>query len=308
MAQNRWTDQEIADLVRMYPDKSISLARLEQHFGRRKGTIKQQAQRLGLRRPNREWTEQDIADLIQMYTDEDISTEQMVSRFDCTWRIICHKAAALQLRRPHPNTCRVVRDYFNTIDTDEKAYWLGFIAADGTVDDRPRRYSLAIDLQPRDLHWLQRFRDTIAPGATITQHGERSFSFSIGSKELVTDIVRLGIGRRKSCHLRWPAVPEQFAITFLLGYFDGDGSLTPRAGRRDYQWLLLGTLDFLCVAREYLQRYVGVKLKEPVRAHKLTSPHLYRISANGPRAPIIDRTLNASGLGLPRKHLPTHEP
>ncbi|HEV8694322.1 MAG TPA: hypothetical protein VGQ93_09095, partial [Lysobacter sp.] len=104
MAQNRWTDQEIADLVRMYPDKSISLARLEQHFGRRKGTIKQQAQRLGLRRPNREWTEQDIADLIRMYTDEDISTEQMVSRFDCTWRVICHKAAALQLRRPHPNT------------------------------------------------------------------------------------------------------------------------------------------------------------------------------------------------------------
>lgn len=36
-------------------------------------------------------------------------------------------------------------------------------------------------------------------------------------------------------------------------------------------------------------------------------PHLYRISANGPRAPIIDRVLNASGLGLPRKHLPRHE-
>jgi len=90
----------------------------------------------------------------------------------------------------------------------------------------------------------------------------------------------------------------------LLGYFDGDGSFTPRAGRRNYQWLLLGTLDFLWVAREYIQRYVGVEIKEPVRAHKHISPHLYRISANGPRAPIIDRVLNASGLGLPRKHLP----
>jgi uncharacterized membrane protein YccC len=77
MAQSRWTEQEIADLVRMYPDKSISLAHLERHFGRRKGTIKQQARRLGLRRPNREWTEQDVADLtlvardlIQRYASE----------------------------------------------------------------------------------------------------------------------------------------------------------------------------------------------------------------------------------------------
>jgi hypothetical protein len=304
MAQYRWTAYEIADLVRLYPDKSISLAQLEQYFGRRKGTIKQQARRLGMQRPNREWSKQDIVDLMQMYPDEDISRELMIGYFDRTWRIICHKAAALQLRRPRPNTCRVVRDYFHTIDSDEKAYWLGFIAADGTVDDRPRRYSLTIDLQPHDLHWLQRFRDTIAPSATITQHGERSFSFSIGSKELVTDIVRLGIKPRKSYNLTWPAVPERFVIAFLLGYFDGDGSFTRRAGRNDYQWLLLGTLDFLCTARDYIQRYVGVELKEPVRAHKHTSPQLYRISANGPRAPIIDRILNASCLGMPRKHLP----
>src|SRR6266487_2084063 len=97
MAQHRWNEQEIADLIRLYPDKSISLAQLEQHFGRRKGTIKQQARRLSLRRPNREWSEQDIAELVQMYTDEDISREQMIDRFDCTWKIICHKASALNL-------------------------------------------------------------------------------------------------------------------------------------------------------------------------------------------------------------------
>src|SRR5262249_16934814 len=163
MSQNRWTDQEIADLIRMYPDKNISLARLEHHFGRRKGTIKQQARRLGLRRPNREWSDQDITELIQMYTDEDISPKQMIERFDCTWRIICHKAAALQLRRQRPNTRQVKRDFFKVIDTNEKAYWLGFLAADGAIFSNGRQYSVTLDLQPRDLHWLERFRDTIAP-------------------------------------------------------------------------------------------------------------------------------------------------
>src|SRR5262245_26545123 len=117
MTQHRWTEQEIADLAHMYPNKTISLTRLEQHFGRRKGTIKQQARRLGLRRPPHEWSEQDIADLTRMYADEDISREAMIERFDCTWKIICHKASALKLRRPHPNTCGVVRDYFHAIDS-----------------------------------------------------------------------------------------------------------------------------------------------------------------------------------------------
>jgi hypothetical protein len=304
MAPNRWSEQEIADLVRSYPDKSILLAQLEQHFERHKGTIKQQARRLGLRRPNREWSEQDIAELIQQYTDEDISHEQMIGRFDCTWKIISHKASALKLHRPRPNTCQVIRDYFHTIDTDEKAYWLGFLAADGAIFSNGRQYSVTLDLQPRDLHWLTRFRDTIAPGAKITQHGDRSYSVSIGSQEMVQDLIALGIGPRKSNTLEWPRIPEAFVVPFLLGYFDGDGSFTPRAGRHSYQWLLLGTLEFLYTARDYIQRYVGVELKEPVRAHKHTSPHLYRISANGPRTPIIDRILNTSGLGMPRKHLP----
>jgi hypothetical protein len=307
MSQNRWTEQEIADLIRMYPDKSITLLELVQHFGRRKGTIKQQARRQGLRRPNREWSEQDVVDIARMYTDEDVSREQMIAHFGCTWRVICHQASALKLRRPHPNTRQVQRDYFNTIDTDEKAYWLGFIAADGTVVSNSRQYSIVLDLQPRDMHWLERFRDTIAPGAKITSHGSRSSSVSIGSQEMVRDVMALGIGPRKSNTLEWPSIPEALVIPFLLGYFDGDGSFTPRSGRSGYQWILLGTFDFLWVARECIQQHVGVALKEPVRAHKQTSPHLYRISANGPRAPIIDHILNASGLGMPRKRLPPQE-
>jgi hypothetical protein len=304
MPQHRWTEQEIADLVRMYPDKSITLSHLEKHFGRRKGTIKQQARRQGLRRPNHEWSEQDVVDLIGMYTDEDISHEQMINHFDCTWKIICHKASALKLRRPHPNTRQVVRDYFHTIDNDEKAYWLGFIAADGAVYSNGRQYSITLDLQPRDLHWLERFRDIIAPGAKITQHGSRSYSVSIGSQEMVRDVVTLGIGPRKSNTLEWPSIPETFATPFLLGYFDGDGWMQRHRDRASWLWGLTGTFSLLTVARDYIQRHANVVIAEPVRHCKDRSPHLYRITATAQRAILIDRTLNASGLGMPRKHLP----
>jgi hypothetical protein len=168
-----------------------------------------------------------------------------------------------------------------------------------------RQHTLRVDLQPRDLHWLERFRNIIAPGMQITKHGERSYSFGICNQKLVNDLLTLGITPRKSNTLEWPNVPEPFVMSFLCGYFDGDGSLVRRKGRKteQYCWQLLGTYPFLMRAHEYIHLYTGVELKPPIRAHKDVSPHLFMLYAHK-HAPTIDRALNACGLGLPRKHLP----
>lgn len=114
----------------------------------------------------------------------------------------------------------------------------------------------------------------------------------------------LGIGPRKSNTLEWPRIPESFVIPFLLGYFDGDGWLQNHPSRSSWLWGVTGTYPFLSIARDYIQHHANVTLAEPVRQCKDRSPHLYRITATGARAIAIDRLLNASGLGLPRKHLP----
>lgn len=139
----------------------------------------------------------------------------------------------------------------------------------------------------------------------ITKHGDRSYSFGIGSQELVNDLLALGITPRKSNTLEWPKVPEPFVMPFLCGYFDGDGCLHRRKGRNSeqYQWSMLGTLPFLQTAREHLQRKCGVYLHEPIRKSQKNSPFTYVIFASGKRVLTIDRALNGSGLGLPRKHI-----
>jgi hypothetical protein len=122
------------------------------------------------------------------------------------------------------------------------------------------------------------------------------------------DVIGYGIPPNKSDILEWPRVPEAFVIPFLLGYFDGDGWLQKRRDHAGWLWGLAGTYPFLIVARDYIQCHTNVAISKPVRHCKDQSPHLYRIIATGERAILIDRTLNASGLGLPRKHLPLLEP
>jgi hypothetical protein len=308
MLGQHWSETEVADLARMYPDPSFSLEELERHFRRSRGTIKAKARLLKIRREAlRPWTEAEEQLLRDLYPDLNTSREEIARRLGRTWRAIQHRIGQLGIKdtRQRNNPCQVRRDYFKVIDSDEKAYWLGFIAADGVVYIGGRQHTVRIDLQPRDRHWIERFRDIIAPGMQITKHGDRSYSFGIGSQELVHDLIAIGITPRKSLTLEWPQVPDPFVMPFLCGYFDGDGCLHRRQGRRKelYQWSLLGTLPFLTVAREHIQKAADVELKLPIRANKRASPHLHLLYAGGGRVLAIDRALKACGLGLPRKHI-----
>src|SRR5690606_3697907 len=50
-------------------------------------------------------------------------------------------------------------DFFDEIDTEEKAYFLGFMMADGSVDKRGGSFKIVIHKQ--DEHILEEFRDLI---------------------------------------------------------------------------------------------------------------------------------------------------
>jgi hypothetical protein len=101
----------------------------------------------------------------------------------------------------------------------------------------------------------------------------------------------------------WPQkLLDEMAIPFLLGYFDGDGCLSAHANGR-LQWTLLGCEAFLWKAREHITRWSGVGVSFPAQSDKRIK-HVYRIDAMADKAMAIDRALNASELGLPRKHLP----
>ncbi len=143
------------------------------------------------------------------------------------------------------NVCEFDRSYFRNIDTEPKAYWLGFLMADGCVSDRARSGALQlhVHLQKSDKGHLQKFHDAIGSSNKI-HDCQASVRSSHSSDFLCNDLIRWGCTPRKSLTLEYPAgMPCEMDGHFIRGYFDGDGSASV-VGRRLFLHFV-GTPKFL---------------------------------------------------------------
>lgn len=164
---------------------------------------------------------------------------------------------------PHIQVERVKNyneNVFDSIDTEEKAYWLGFIYADGYISSDPlngkSHYQFGITLSAKDKEHLEKFAKFIGYSEGVkekisTRTGVdttyKSVKILISSKHLWETLNSYGCTPKKSLTLQFPSeniFKEKSLIRhFIRGYFDGDGTL----GIYENKCLLsvLGTEHFL---------------------------------------------------------------
>lgn len=125
-------------------------------------------------------------------------------------------------------------NYFEVINTPGKAYWLGFIQADGSIRAEPHKglFYLTIGLQLKDSYLLEQFLKDIdakdTPVATtINRIGERKYPgkrIYLCSTKLVKDLIRQGIEPRKSFSGTFAILESKKLLShYIRGVFDGDG-------------------------------------------------------------------------------------
>jgi hypothetical protein len=127
------------------------------------------------------------------------------------------------------NKIPVDEGFFERIDAPEKAYWLGFVAADGSVC-RHKGGSLAFSLKlaVKDAGHLEAFKKAVGAAQPIS-FGE---SYSKKTKKHYP-YCKIAIVRRRFAEgllhvLPFPKMPQALVRHYLRGYFDGDGSWTTR--------------------------------------------------------------------------------
>lgn len=128
--------------------------------------------------------------------------------------------------------------YFEHIDNSTKAYYLGFIFADGWIcaNSKPRNYEFGMELQSGDRYILDKLNEELGgihkiyhtePSKVIICGKEvnrgHSDTLRVYSKPLVMDLMSHGIETNKSQKDVIPNVSDEFFFDFLRGYIDGDG-------------------------------------------------------------------------------------
>lgn len=135
---------------------------------------------------------------------------------------------------------------FKKIDNEEKAYWLGFMYADGHVHSTTNQIS--IGLANVDYHHLEKFKDFIGAKNVIIQNKKtNSCRYQFYSKEMKQDLIKLGCVPKKSLLLKFPKeglIPKLLMKHFLRGYFDGDGCLSYQK-KSKLNDLIIPTVSFI---------------------------------------------------------------
>jgi len=164
------------------------------------------------------------------------------------------------------------------IDTEEKAYWLGMMAADGNVATGRPVLKLAFASKDRD-HLLS-FGSALQSTHSIsdyTNNGHKVAELVVSSPQLTKGLAQHGVGPRKTFVLKWPDfLSAELLRHYLRGFFDGDGTLSAnprsRIRKRDgvrpitLGWSILGNEAFCLEAQRYLVEKTGVgktKLNTP---------------------------------------------
>jgi len=122
-------------------------------------------------------------------------------------------------------TLRLNQRFFRRINTEEKAYMLGFIFADGYVCQETRTYCMAIELNEKDIELLKKFKKLLQ-AETKLRFNRGAVKLRCHSEKLVEDLAKYGCVSPKSNRVRFPYMYKKFNRHFIRGVFDGDGCVT----------------------------------------------------------------------------------
>lgn len=154
--------------------------------------------------------------------------------------------------------------YFENIDSKDKAYFLGFIYADGFITKRSSGQNvLGITLSESEpLDKFKKYIKTDKPYGIYNKtssYSDKSIEYKLAiiSNKIVEDIEKLGVVERKTLILSFPDFLDKELIPhFIRGYFDGDGSIfltKPKNRDSDYLGInICGTKEFLIGLRKHL--------------------------------------------------------
>lgn len=118
-------------------------------------------------------------------------------------------------------------NYFETIDSEDKAYFLGLIMTDGCISTTSSTEFVTVELKSNDSYILQKMLDCVGSTRKMTLDKRCDcMTATICGKKIVADLKKYGCEERSSLTQKFPtSIPRETMKHFIRGLIDGDGSI-----------------------------------------------------------------------------------
>ena len=257
-------------------------------------------------------TESQVTDIVSSYST--CTAKELASKHKLSKRYILKLWAKHGMKGKSRRKYAVDLNYFATIDSPDKAYFLGFIAADGCVRKPVHGpLVLAIRVSSKDeeilVSFLKHLRSDIpvhhSPYTTPWNKAikEASYVYVIGDK-ICGDLAKHNVVQRKTQDYEPTPLPDSLMPHFTRGYFDGDGTIY-KVGTKggnapsDYRLAIAVNNKTGCFFQRYLE---GENIRCSLIEDKGSSQFQLRINDNLSKQRFIDLLYgDSNGLFLTRK-------
>lgn len=189
---------------------------------------------------------------------------------------------------------------FSNIDTEEKAYWLGFLYADGSVAVETNNIELCLQLS--DAKHIEKYRDFLSAKQKIGKDSYRC-RISTGHKNFKRDLIKWGCTPRKSLTVTLPNIDKNLMKHFVRGVFDGDGCISRSCKDCLFNVAAIcsGSTVFINQLKEIIYKECGANAHGPYRNSKGSNTFNIFFS-NGSFKKFIDWIYFDSSIYLDRKY------
>lgn len=239
MATNLEFDKKVIELYK----NGLSMQKVGEKVGKSAGTILRILRKYNIETRTKGGIRQlPVKEILDKYNIEKRTLESIGNDYSVTVntikKVILDNGGKIRTSSESKNPF-FNENYFEVIDTEAKAYFLGFLIADGCVIEpnaaaNHPNYKISLELQECDSYILEQLKQELKLTSTNLYHSERikgnsvskTNSLSWYSTKMANDLSQYGVVSRKTSTVFLPTLKEHLMPHLIRGMIDGDGSIT----------------------------------------------------------------------------------
>lgn len=223
--------------------------------------------------PRKIITEELKQEIIKYYQNKPMTLNEVAIKFNLSYPTISNilkdipKYPKAKINNPNLN-----ERFFQEINSEEKAYFLGLLISDGNVfkDGTGRQASISITLDLNDEYLLQDFKTILNANTAIGKDGRGCGQIAVRSNIMAEDLAQYGVVPRKSYITYLPLnIDNAFMSHLIRGIFDGDGHIEAKINPKTNKYLHGFSL---CGSHKLMEDIANYCFKE---LHLKTYPKVY---------------------------------